>query len=210
MQPLTWWQAVMHAVKIWKVDIISMSFGFPDESELGCAELRDAILAAHSAGILMFAAASNSGVHSATPAFPARMNNVFCVYAGDGMGNPAPTTPSPRNNRYNFMTLGEAVESAWPRDLCKPPWKMRKSGTSFAVPIAAGIAAFMLLYVMHTLAPADAIKFKEFDKMQDLLFHLSNERRGYNVLTLVEFFGRSSEERKVLLMNLLKGKPWKV
>ena len=197
---------------VWKVDIISMSFGFPDESELGCGELRDAIFTASAKGVLIFAAASNSGVHRAAPAFPARLSNVFCVYSGDGAGNSAPTNPNPRRHCHNFMTLGEAVESAWPRSLCAgPPWKMRKSGTSFATPIAAGIAAFLLLYAMQNLPPEDAKKLRQFDKMVDLFFHLSNnERNRYNVLTLDEFFRRPAEQRNSLLLGLLEGKPWKV
>ncbi|KAK1755455.1 hypothetical protein QBC47DRAFT_401624 [Echria macrotheca] len=205
-------RAVIHAVDVWGVGIISMSFGFPDENEAGCGELRDAILTAFSKGVLMFAAASNSGVHKAAPAFPARLSSVFCIYSGDGVGNSAPTNPNPRKNRHNFMTLGEAVESAWPRSLCSgPAWKARKSGTSFATPIAAGIAAFLLLYAMQNLPPDEAQKLRQFDKMEDLLFHLSNESRNrYNVLTLGEFFQRPAEQRNSLLLGLLEGKPWKV
>jgi hypothetical protein len=196
-------------VRVWKVDIISMSFGFTNESEAGCRELRDAILEAHSAGVLMFAAASNSGAHSLIPAFPARLSNVFCIFAGDGMGNSGPTNPTPRRNRYNFMTLGEAVESAWPRSLSQYPWMQRKSGTSFATPIAAGIAAFLILYAQQNLGLAHGRRFKQYEKMEDLLFHMSHERQGYNVLSVSDFFKRPSPERNILLMNLLDGKPWK-
>ncbi|KAK4102094.1 subtilisin-like protein [Parathielavia hyrcaniae] len=78
-------KAIDHAVTAWQVDIISMSFGFLDEREQGCGELRDAILQAHASGVLMFAAASNVGAHGMAPAFPARLSNVFCIYSGDGM-----------------------------------------------------------------------------------------------------------------------------
>ncbi len=63
-----------------------MSFGFPDEKDPDFSAFSDAILQAHAAKVLMFAAASNSGAYAAAPAFPARLSNVFCVYAGDGMG----------------------------------------------------------------------------------------------------------------------------
>lgn len=202
-------QALRHATTEWKVDIITMSFGFPDESAPSCADLRDAIHEAHASRVLMFAAASNTGAHSPAPAFPARLSNVFCIYSGDGMGNRAPTTPTARPHAHNFLTLGEAVESAWPRALAPYPWKKRKSGTSFATPVAAGIAAFLMLYAYQNLPQEKARRFKEYDKMREWLFHLSNERAGYNVLSVGNFFRRSTEERNIVLASLLDGKPLK-
>ncbi|SPO02494.1 uncharacterized protein DNG_05167 [Cephalotrichum gorgonifer] len=186
--------AVKHAVTDWNVDIITMSFGFTDGSEQGCDDLRDAILHAHASGTLIFAAASNAGAHSTAPAFPARLSNVFCIYSGDGMGNSAATNLTARRYAPNFLTLGEAVEGAG---------KKRKSGTSFATPIAAGIAAFLLLYAYQNLPPGEARRFKEYDKMRDLLFHLSIERGGYNVISVGEFFKRPAEARRILLASLL-------
>jgi hypothetical protein len=186
-----------------------MSFGYTDETEPGCDELRGAITAAHAANVLIFAAASNSGAHSTEPAFPARVSNVFCIYAGDGMGNSGRANPTPRKHLFNFLTLGEAVEAAWPHTLSEYPWKLRKSGTSFATPVAAAIGAFLLLYARQDLRPDDAKKFKQYDKMRDLFFHLSHERNGYNVISLEGFFRRAPAERKSLMMSLLDGKSWK-
>ncbi|EAQ84991.1 hypothetical protein CHGG_09005 [Chaetomium globosum CBS 148.51] len=78
-------KAVDHAVAVWQVDIISMSFGVLDEREDGCDELRAALLRAHAAKVLMFAAASNTGGVDPAPAFPARLSNVFCIYSGRGV-----------------------------------------------------------------------------------------------------------------------------
>jgi hypothetical protein len=86
----------------------------------------------------------------------------------------------------------------------------RKSGTSFATPIAAGIAAFLLPYAMQNLPLEAARRFRQFDKMEVLLYHLSNERNGYNVLTLGEFFRRPPEDRKSLVLNLLGVNSWKL
>ncbi|PON28461.1 hypothetical protein TGAM01_v202955 [Trichoderma gamsii] len=177
-------KAVMHAVTEWKVDIISMSFGFTDETEVGCDALSDAIAIAHSRRILMFAAASNMGSHS-RPAFPARHSDVFCIFAADGMGNSAPANPTGEQYAPNFSTLGQAVEAAWPRKLVTDPFTRRKSGTSFAVPVAAGIAAMILLYAQQNLSTNEAMKFKEYDKMRDMLCHLSDRRDAYNVISAV-------------------------
>jgi Subtilase family len=192
----------------WQVEIISMSFGLSDETEQGCDELTRAIVAARAHGILMFAAASNSGAHSA-PAFPARHSNVFCIYAGDGMGNSGPTNPTARRRSYNFCTLGEAVKSAWPRALSVNPWKCRKSGTSFSTPIAAGIAAFVLLYARQNMVPDEAERFKQYDKMRDMLVQMSNRRHGYDVISISNFFARPPDERRLLMKNVLAGTPWK-
>ncbi|KAL8364522.1 hypothetical protein RB595_003685 [Gaeumannomyces hyphopodioides] len=222
-------EAVRHAVMEWQVDIITMSFGFQDEKEPGCRELAEAIRFAHASKVLTFAAASNVGAHAARPAFPARMSEVFCIYSGDGMGTCARTCPTASGNHFNFLTLGEAVESAWPRDLCQkhqaavldgtarigrgnPCAKTltnRKSGTSFATPIAAGIAAFLLLYAAQTLPEERAKILKEHDKMEDFLYHLSSKRGGYDVLSITDFFKRREEERKMMLESLLDGRPWK-
>lgn len=194
----------MHAVTEWQVDIITLSF------EPGCTELGDAIRSAYRWKVLVFAAASNVGAHAAMPAFPARMSNVYCIYSGDGMGNYTRTSPTARSNHYNFLTLGEAVESAWPVALSDNPWKKRKSGTSFATPIAVGIAAFLLLYAYQTLPEECAKKLKEYDKMRDFLFYyLSHERGGYHVLSMNGFFKRPEEERRRMPESLLNGRLWK-
>ncbi|KAK5655304.1 hypothetical protein OQA88_5871 [Cercophora sp. LCS_1] len=205
-------KAIDHAREEWQVDILSMSFGFTDETEPGCDELRTALTEAHAKGILMFAAASNTGAFGhpvSGPAFPARHSNVFCVFAGDSMGNSIWTNPTPRPNRFNFLALGEAVESAWPRSLGVKPWKKRKSGTSFATPIMAGLVAAFLLYAYQNKPEEDARKFKEFDRMQAWLEKESNlltPRQGYNVLPLSRFFSQTREARNQFLDMLLAGK----
>ncbi len=200
-------EAIHHAVTTWKIDIISMSFGYLDEREQGCDKLREAILQANASKVLMFAAASNVGAHSSSPAFPARHPSVFCIYSGDGPGNFSKTSPTASKHDVNFLTLGEGVESAWPQSLSQDPWTKRKSGTSFATPIAAGLAAALLYYVCQILPLEDAKKFKEYDKMRDLLSQNSNERSGYHVLSLDNFFSkRTPDERRSLLNIILEGR----
>ncbi|KAL2196910.1 peptidase S8/S53 domain-containing protein [Corynascus similis CBS 632.67] len=179
-------KAIMYAVTEWEVDIISMSFGLTDETEPGCKDFLTAIETARSRKVLMLAAASNHGSHG-IPAFPARHSSVFCIFAADGMGNRGPANPTARIHAHNFSTLGLAVESAWPRALGRELLK-RKSGTSFAVPVAAGIVATILLYVRQKLSGEEARRLKEFDKMRDMLCELSSSRDGYNVISFGDVF----------------------
>lgn len=145
----------MYAVDVWKVDIISMSFGFPQR----VPEIDKAIQHAYEHNVLMLAAASNCGGNTKC-SWPARNRDVLCVFASDGDGNKVCTTasittfadrpqyfknPDALSGQYSFATLGCAVESYWPptnkRELSP---KVRRSGTSVATPIAASIAALVI------------------------------------------------------------------
>lgn len=82
---------------------------------------------------LLFAAASNKGGNSGRSR-PAKNLGVICVHTCDGKGNKGDMNPNPERKGFNFSTLGVAVESRW------DGWFIYKSGTSFAIPIAAKIA----------------------------------------------------------------------
>ncbi|KAL8394118.1 hypothetical protein RB595_002192 [Gaeumannomyces hyphopodioides] len=156
-------KAIRHAIEIWKVDIVSMSFGLqrPVPSEEDHQEAERAALEHYNAlvegieaaikgappGVTMFAAGSNGG-KNASRAFPATLNPwVIAVHASDGMGGAGGINPPLKADDNNFMTLGMGVK------LMRREWNdggrrlqprynaMRKCGTSFATPIAAGLAA---------------------------------------------------------------------
>lgn len=132
---LIYTQAINYAIEPWNVDIISMSWGF--ETEHG--SVAHAICKAFDKQKIIFAAASNYGANlpaNLPVTFPASMPEVICVNSSDGYGNKSDFNPPPREDDYNFCTLGEAVP--WSSKEAQPG--KRETGTSFATPIAAAIA----------------------------------------------------------------------
>jgi hypothetical protein len=122
------------------VDIISMSFGFPQV----VPEIEKAIQYARRKNVLMLAAASNCG-GTRKRTWPARCDDVMCIYATDGDGNKYGKNPTPMSNQDNFAVLGESVEALWPP--ASPHGaarRVRKSGTSTATPICAAIAGIVV------------------------------------------------------------------
>ena len=151
----------------WDVDIISMSFGLrpPEPRKDGnLAEERAALkkyeelvdgieTAIRDASVqsprIMFAAASNAG-KSAKRAFPAKYSPwVVGIHASDGKGADGGINPAPESGA-NFMTLGMGLELmerqlVFAGETQIPAYKtVYRSGTSFAAPIAAGVAATVL------------------------------------------------------------------
>ena len=165
-------QAIDWAVTECDAHIISMSFGFEDEDDLIDAAVDNAM----DAGKLIFAAASNNGGISGR-ARPARHEGVICVHASDGKGNKGGMNPSPLINRDNFATLGVAVPSKWKG---KEVWK---TGTSFAAPIAAGLAADILEFANHrcvNLKPRKRRLLHQKRGMQAIFRRMAEKRDGYD------------------------------
>jgi hypothetical protein len=128
-------KAILHARKMWKVHIISMSFGFKNEEPKLVKVIRE------TNDILMFAASSNFGAKE-DRRFPARVyDRVMCINAADGRGYPFRyNPPEDQSNRdRNFSILGVAVPLS--EKLAQPRFG---TGTSMATPIAAGVAALVL------------------------------------------------------------------
>ena len=92
-----------------------MSFGFLKRD----SRMRSAIGTAHAKGVIMFAAASNSGaVEGRKPVFPANVDGqVLRVNSADSLGVASRFNPPASATDDNFSALGEAVESAWPNSL---------------------------------------------------------------------------------------------
>ncbi|KAH7388945.1 peptidase S8/S53 domain-containing protein [Cadophora sp. MPI-SDFR-AT-0126] len=168
-------EAIDYAANELRVDIITMSFGLDREN----SEVQAAIRNAFFKNILMFAAASNSGGNLKVK-YPARKDEVICVYATDGSGNAF--TKNPNNltsSSFHFATLGVGVKSSWPRKLQNPPLKLgeaserRQTGTSFATPIVAGIAACIIEFaIVHGLSEELLAVLKTRQGMQKTLLKL--------------------------------------
>jgi hypothetical protein len=177
-------QAVDHAINIWHVDVISMSFGFPTSEVDGYTELERSIRTAYSMNVLLFAAASNSGANQGR-AYPARDQNVICIHSTNVNGSRSHFSPTAMSDRDNIATVGEAVESAWPMHLRENSnGLITKSGTSYATPIAAGMAVFLLQYARIHL-PGYADRMKRQSSMKAVLRKISdNSRDGYQYVAM--------------------------
>ncbi|KAF6823129.1 pfs domain-containing protein [Colletotrichum plurivorum] len=165
-------RAIDHAVSQWGVDIISMSFGYPDKKGEGYKELEKALDRACYKHVLLFAAASNGG-GKVQPSFPAREDTVIAVYSTDTDGDRSNFSPTAMKHELNLATVGEAVESAWLDDQVKS-----KSGTSYATPIMAGIAAFLLQYARIHI-PGKAAALKKRKGMMEVLKRIAEKGPRY-------------------------------
>jgi subtilisin family serine protease len=188
-----------------------VSFGLEEEH----IEVQKAILEAFCKKILIFAAASNDGGNKRVT-YPARKDEVICIYATDGLGTPFKGNPTTMSSGYNFATLGVGVKSAWPRecqDDPKPkktePSARRMTGTSFAAPIVAGIAACIVEFAyMHDFPETLLEKLKSRQGMQEILRkHMVDERQRSDLHYIHPwelFKGRTDEEVIVLISDVLK------
>ncbi len=134
-----------HAASVdgWNVDIIVLSFGFEREDEA----IRLVVQDASNKGKIILAAASNSGsiIPDKRVSYPARIQGLtLSIRSATGHGERSHASPKPSNGDDNFMVLGEGIKAAWPLHLNEGSPTRYVSGTSFATPVAAGIASLVL------------------------------------------------------------------
>jgi hypothetical protein len=144
-----------------------------------------AIERARASGTTFFAAASNRGANRPR-AYPAnRPGGVVCVHASDGHGNSGGLSPAPLARRLNIATLGIAVPACWRGR------HLRKSGTSFATPVAAALVVDVLDLVRLRCASLTDDELRclcTFDTIQEILREMSVEVDQYDYLSPGKLF----------------------
>ncbi|KHO11789.1 FMN-dependent alpha-hydroxy acid dehydrogenase, active site protein [Metarhizium robertsii ARSEF 23] len=181
-----------------QVHIISLSFGFPnvDQSLEG---IRKAILDAHAADVLVFAATGNKS-HSDYIAFPACLDEVISVASTDGDGALSNFVPELRVGK-RLCAIGEAIEAAWINKdnptlhvHCKTE---RQYGTSYATPVVAGVAA-MVMDLLWSIKDKRKCEFRTLRTNSGILAVLQhmmcyNDKDHINYLKPWKFFDCTSK-----------------
>ncbi|EGE04575.1 NWD2 [Trichophyton equinum CBS 127.97] len=176
-------KAIEYAIHPWDVDIISMSWGFGSEYDAVASAIRKAFEKRK----IMFVAASNAGANILKPIFPANMPEVICINSTDGYGKVSNFNPPPQKDNYNFCTLGEAVLDSWKPNISSGI-RDRDTGTSFATPLAAAIAASFIEFFRQDkfgrLEIPDSLKseVRTREGMLKIFVAISENFQGFNYL----------------------------
>ena len=203
-----------------RVDIINLSFGFPQYIEK-LRPILDAIRAARDKNVLVFAAAGNEGGNQGIfwPAKLHQVGDVICVNSSDSEGNASGFNPTiGTGNR--ICTLGEAVPSC---EIDGQQQVVYRSGTSFSTPIAVAIGAIVLGFVDSAYAqyepdelPDDfaTLKRKLHTKsgMERILHNLcvlpdEKRRSGFSYITPWFFLEIQDRSRAHIVANELRSIP---
>ncbi|KAF8861598.1 putative subtilisin, partial [Acephala macrosclerotiorum] len=170
-------EAINWAVQEWKVDIITISIALSEENHLIDEALEQALDPSFddATGKIIFAAAGNKGGNG-QQAWPARKKGVIAIHATDWYGTAANFNSTSDEGNVNFATLGRDIRVEWLSDVDSGEWKNRYiSGTSFATPIAAGIAANVLEFARH--------KLKRTTRRRDRLFSHDGMRKIFRAMS---------------------------
>jgi subtilisin family serine protease len=143
-------QGIIYAAKS-GASIINISLGGPDDAAI----VREAARIAHDVfGSLVVAAAGNSG--TAGVSYPARYDDVLAVGAASAADPGRRARFSSYGPQIDVVAVGEEIVGTIPRTACAAFLPCLKSGpyatgsgTSFAVPQVAGLAALMLSHRPH-------------------------------------------------------------
>lgn len=184
--------ALRRARKDWKVDAISMSFGYEISGYLN--PVRKEVSKCLKSDIMVFAAASNNGIDKPRT-YPSLFPGVFCIHSCSGEGAPSGFNPKADDKeQFNFCTVGECVESMWTSENAGPRRKIM-SGTSVATPIAVCLAALMIGYVRRHMSDFGlSIDPCSVAGMQRMFSLVSTKQNGYDWISPGLFFSTTFRE----------------
>jgi hypothetical protein len=131
----------------------------------------EAIRIARNNGVVIFAAAGNEGGNQSVswPAALYSSGDLVCISSSNDHGVQSGFSPEVEHGR-RICTLGEGVPSCEP-DLSSSLGVVHRSGTSFATPIAAAIAAIVL-------AVMDKADYNSFEEDKELFLPRLRTARG--------------------------------
>jgi len=185
------------------VDIISLSWGFRTTT---IPEIKTVINKAIESGIIVIAAAGNEGSNFDIP-FPANMTDVFCIGAAKALGCDSEFNP-PHDKDFKFSALGEGICAAYTKHdstLQEHNKHQAQSRSSIAVPVAVGISANMLEYIIGALD--DRFEGREATvAMKKLFIGMSSATRKKDYKNLVpwDLFRDDPEANSQGIMKILE------
>lgn len=147
-------------------------------------------------------AASNTGTNDGV-VFPASLPTVICIHSASASGMPSSSNQPPRPGR-DLAIMGEDVESAWccgTRDKVgkkQTNLTTRKSGTSVATSVAAGVVALILEFAQQDgprkrIGSASLYRLRSCNGMYSVLREMSHQEGGYWTITPWMLLNKSSD-----------------
>jgi hypothetical protein len=174
--------------------IVVMPFGWERNkrnSEYSAFEQTLDDIAVPTAPRLLFAAASNGGANLRRT-YPASQSSVFSIHASNHEGKRKGYNPTAIRDEMNYITIGHEVPGY--------DQSSRESGTSFATPVAAAIAAAIIEMMGLYGSPASkwTLEYLQtYDGMNRVFSKMSQRRDGYDYLDWADLFSEQRTDEEV-------------
>ncbi|KLU92424.1 hypothetical protein MAPG_11370 [Magnaporthiopsis poae ATCC 64411] len=152
-----------------QADIISMSFGFPSDSE-AVSKAIGAVKDQRGGGVVFLASAGNSSMEE--EAFPARHPSVISIQATDRNGCFLPSNARSSNGNHGpaaLGTFGDVPSTLEFEGICNKYPKICQPGSSVATAVAAAISATLLAYanILPSLRSPNAVAELPFCRLRE-------------------------------------------